>query len=378
MLGPTLFSIPLGFLIAAPLTALLVRLGRRTGALDSEGTPGHAKELRAVPNIGGIAVAAAALGPLAIGLLVLAFAPGLLDPIGLSGDSFAGRLESERPVWWTLVIGGVVMHVVGLVDDRRALPPLPKLFVQLGVATSVVVVGGLRLFTVLDDFGGAGIALSATLTVTWIVVICNAINFLDNMDGLAGGVAAIAAAIFMAATIINGQWFTATAFGLLCGGLMGFLVFNVPPARIFLGDGGSLVIGWLLAVLTVRTTFVDTADPDFALGTAWYGVLMPVIVLAIPIYDLVSVSLIRIRQGRSPLVGDQQHLSHRLVGLGLSRRSAVLVIWGLSAATGIGGIVLGSVQPWQAVMIGAQAASILLVLGLLESGARRWRDGVGG
>jgi len=103
-----------------------------------------------------------------------------------------------------------------------------------------------------------------------------------------------------------------------------------------------------------------------------------VIVLAIPIYDLVSVSLIRIRQGRSPLVGDQQHLSHRLVGLGLSRRSAVLVIWGLSAATGIGGIVLGSVQPWQAVMIGAQTASILLVLGLLESGARRRRDGVGG
>jgi UDP-GlcNAc:undecaprenyl-phosphate GlcNAc-1-phosphate transferase len=305
-------------------------------------------------------------------------APGMLGSFGVSADSFADRLDSERSAWWTIVIGGIVMHAVGLYDDRRALPPLPKLFVQLGVAAAVVVVGGLRLFTVLDAFGGAGIALSATLTVAWIVVICNAINFLDNMDGLAGGVAAIAAAIFMAATIINGQWFTAAAFGLLCGGLMGFLVYNVPPARIFLGDGGSLVIGWLLATLTVRTTFVDTADPDFALGSAWYGVLMPVIVLAIPIYDLVSVSLIRIRQGRSPLVGDQQHLSHRLVGLGLSRRSAVLVIWALSAATGIGGIVLGSVQPWQAVMIGAQTASILLVLGLLESGARRRRDGVGG
>jgi UDP-GlcNAc:undecaprenyl-phosphate GlcNAc-1-phosphate transferase len=378
MLGPTLFSIPLGFLIAAPLTALLVRIGRRAGTLDSQGTAGHAKELRAIPNIGGIAIAAATLGPLAIGLILLAVAPGMLGSFGVSAESFADRLDSERSAWWTIVIGGIVMHAVGLYDDRRALPPLPKLFIQLGVAAAVVVIGGLRLFTVLDAFGGPGIALSATLTVAWIVVICNAINFLDNMDGLAGGVAAIAAAIFMAATIINGQWFTAAAFGLLCGGLMGFLVHNVPPARIFLGDGGSLVIGWLLATLTVRTTFVDTADPDFALGSAWYGVLMPVIVLAIPIYDLVSVSLIRIRQGRSPLVGDQQHLSHRLVGLGLSRRSAVLVIWGLSAATGIGGIVLGSVQPWQAVMIGAQTASILLVLGLLESGARRRRDGVGG
>lgn len=378
MLGPTLFSLPFGFLIAMPLTALLVRLGRRTGALDSGGTSGHQKELRPIPNIGGIAIAIATLGPLLVGLLTLTFAPSLIESIDLGSTTigtFADRLGSEKTAWWTILLGGVVMHAVGVYDDRRALGPYTKFVAQLLVAIVVVVVGELRLFTALDLFGGAGIALSATLTVAWIVVICNAINFLDNMDGLAGGVAAIAAAIFMAATIINGQWFTAGAFGLLCGGLMGFLVFNVPPARIFLGDGGSLLVGWLLATFTIRTTFVDTADPDFALGSAWYGVLMPVVVLAIPIYDLVTVSLIRIRQGRSPLVGDQQHLSHRLVGLGLSKRSAVLVIWALSAATGVGGIVLGSVEPWQAVMVGAQTAAILLVLGLLESGARqRGRD----
>ena len=183
MLGPTLLSIPFGFLIAAPLTALLVRIGRRAGTLDSQGTAGHAKELRAVPNIGGIAIAAATLGPLAIGLIVLALAPGMLGSFGVSADSFADRLDSERSAWWTIVIGGIVMHAVGLYDDRRALPPLPKLFVQLGVAAAVVVVGGLRLFTVLDAFGGAGIALSATLTVAWIVVICNAINFLPQVTG---------------------------------------------------------------------------------------------------------------------------------------------------------------------------------------------------
>ena len=241
------------------------------------------------------------------------------------------------------------------------------------MALLVVFIGELRLLTALDAFGPAGVALSATLTVIWIVLITNALNFLDNMDGLSGGVAAIAAAIFMAATIINGQFFTAAAFGLLCGGLLGFLSFNVPPARIFMGDGGALLVGFLLAALTVRTTFVDTTEPDFALGNAWYGVLMPVVVLAIPIYDLFAVSILRISQGRSPMTGDQQHLSHRLRDLGMSSRNAVVVIWSLAVATGVGGIVLGSLKPWQAVMVGAQTAAILLVLGLLEAGARRGR-----
>ena len=363
--------LPLGFLIAAPLAAVLVVVGRRAGTLDSAGVQGHDKVLRSIPNIGGLAIAAGSLLPLLGGLIVLATMGDEIAVRFPSLESFTDRLGSQRRAWWTIVIGGIAMHVLGLVDDRRAIGPWFKLVLQLVFATTVVVVGDLRLVTVLDVFGPAGTATSAVLTVVWIVGICNAINFLDNMDGLAGGVAAIAAAIFLAATIINGQWFTAAAFALLCGSLLGFLLQNVPPARLFMGDGGSLLVGWLLATLTIRTTFVDTSDPDFALGTAWYGVLMPVVVLAIPIYDLVAVSLLRIRQGRSPLKGDQQHLSHRLVRLGLSSRSAVIVIWSLTASTGVGGIVLGSVAPWQASLVGAQTLFIILVLGLLEAGARR-------
>ncbi|MDA1026120.1 MAG: hypothetical protein O3A19_06795, partial [Planctomycetota bacterium] len=123
MLGPTLFSIPFGFLIAMPLTALLVRVGRRTGALDSGGTAGHRKQLRPIPNIGGIAIAVATLGPLLLGLLVLTFAPALIDSIDFGNASistFADRLGSERTAWWTILLGGLVMHVVGVYDDRRA------------------------------------------------------------------------------------------------------------------------------------------------------------------------------------------------------------------------------------------------------------------
>jgi UDP-GlcNAc:undecaprenyl-phosphate GlcNAc-1-phosphate transferase len=374
MLGPVLLLLPLGFIIALPVTTVLVRLGHRAGTLDSSGGAGHAKTLRPIPNIGGIAIAAATLVPLLAGLAVLTVAGDAIADLPVVGPAlatFSDRLGSERSTWWLIVLGGLVLHVTGVVDDRRALGPWTKFAIQLGVAATVVIVADLRLVTALDRFGPMGTATSAVFTVVWIVAVCNAVNFLDNMDGLAGGVAAIAAGVFLAATILNGQWFVAAAFALLCGGLLGFLTLNVPPARIFMGDGGSLLVGWLLAVLTVRTTFVDPNDPAFALGTGWYGVLMPLVVLAVPMYDLVSVSLLRIAQGRSPLVGDQQHLSHRLVWLGLSKRAAVIVIWALTAATGVGGIVLGSLAPWQAVMVGAQTGCILMVLGLLEAGARR-------
>ena len=342
--------------------------------MDSPGVAGHEKTLRSVPNIGGIPIAIGVLGPLFIGLLAMAIWGGeIVYRLVPEASDFADRLASQQRAWWSILVGGLFLHLIGLLDDRRPLPPWPKLGAQVLVALLVVFIGELRLLTALDAFGPAGVSLSATLTVVWIVLITNAFNFLDNMDGLSGGVAAIAAAIFMAATIINGQFFTAAAFGLLCGGLLGFLSFNVPPARIFMGDGGALLVGFLMAALTVRTTFVDTTDPDFALGGAWYGVLMPVVVLAIPIYDLFAVSILRISQGRSPMTGDQQHLSHRLRDLGMSSRNAVVVIWALAAATGVGGIVLGSLKPWQAVMVGAQTLAILLVLGLLEAGARRGR-----
>lgn len=368
MLPLSLLSLPLGFFLAVPLTAVLVRLGRRAGVVDSPGVKGHEKALRGVPNIGGVAIVIAAVGPIVLALLFLLFngPVWVAEWVPEAGD-FAGRLASEQGSWWSIVLGAIVLHVLGLVDDRRPLPAVPKLLLQVGVALLVVFGGDMRMLTVLDAWGPLGAATSGVLTVVWIVAITNAMNFLDNMDGLAGGVAAIAAAVFMTATIINSQFFTAIAFGLLCGALIGFLVYNVAPARIFMGDGGSLVVGFLLAALSLRTTFVDTADPDFALGSAWYGVLMPLVVLAIPIYDLLSVTFVRIRQGKSPLKGDQQHLSHRLLNLGLNKRSSVLLIWALAAATGVGGIVLGSLQPWQAIMVGVQTLAILFVLGLLEA-----------
>lgn len=255
--------------------------------------------------------------------------------------------------------------MIGLLDDRRPLGPFPKLIVQLICATVMVSWFDVRLLTLL------GPVASITLTILWIIVITNAINFLDNMDGLAGGVSAIAGSLFMIAALVNHQWFIAATLALLIGGLIGFLVFNFPPAKIFMGDGGSLVVGFLLAVLTARTTFYNEDAPAAALGGGWYGVFMPIVVLAIPLYDFVSVTIIRVFQGRSPFVGDQQHFSHRLVQRGLSKRGAVTVIWALTAITGIGGISLGQLQGWQAILVGIQTGAVLLLLALFEHASRR-------
>ncbi|MFO0895163.1 MAG: MraY family glycosyltransferase [Phycisphaerales bacterium] len=370
MTTAVLALLAVGLACSLPLTAILVRVGARLGALDSAGASGHVKALRPVPNIGGVAIAAALWIPLSLGLAAewLGLAPRAASLVPQL-QPLLPRLAESAPFGAAFLGGLLVLHVLGLVDDRRGLGPLPKLLVQAAVALVLAVGFDVRLLHLLDAWGPAGHAASVLLTVLWIVAVVNAMNFMDNMDGLAGGVGCIAALLLMTATILVKQWFIAGTLALLAGGLLGFLAFNAPlrrPARIFMGDGGSLVVGWVLAVMTVRTTFTAPSEDGYALGTAWYGVLMPLVILAVPLYDMVAVSAIRIRQGRSPFVGDQQHLSHRLVERGLSRRGAVMVIWALAFITGVGGVSLGTLAPWQAALVGVQTLAVLLVLGLLE------------
>jgi UDP-GlcNAc:undecaprenyl-phosphate GlcNAc-1-phosphate transferase len=366
----------LGWSIAATGTALLVRLGHRVGALDSPGAAGHAKRLRRVPNIGGIAIAVASVAPLAAGLAAATLDPSALSRIVPSLAPYAERVASEGGVWWAILAGGVVMHALGLVDDRRPLAAWPKFALQVLVAAGVTVTFGMQMIPMPEAWGGAGAALGVAITTAWVVIVVNAINFLDNMDGLAGGVALVGALVLCTAAFLVSQWFVAGALALLAGSLAGFLLFNAPwragsSARIFMGDGGSLFTGWMLAMLSVRLTCADPSDPDYALGGAWYGWLLPALALAVPLYDLLVVSSIRIAQGRPPWLGDQQHFSHRLVERGFSPRGAVMLIWLVAAIVGAGGLLIGSLRPWQALLVGMQAAAALGVLALLEAAPRR-------
>lgn len=390
MIALVLMLIAVGLSISVVLTAAMIGLGHRLGALDSGGVPGqHKAERRRVPNTGGVAIVWAIVLPIGAGLLLAGGLEAGKLPAWASaaGEHLAG-LRSESGDGWILLAGMLVLHVLGLVDDRRALGPVLKLTVMLAVTAGVVLATGSRMLTLLDGPAG-GIWLSTIVTVLWIVIVTNALNFLDNMDGLSGGVAAIASACFLAATLIQGQWFIGGMLALLLGALLGFLLFNFPwrargvdasgaprgGAKIFMGDGGSIVVGFLLGFLTVRTTYVG---PE--LGGGWYGLLMPMVVLAVPLYDLVAVSVIRLRAGRSPMLGDLNHLSHRLVRRGLSPRGAVLVIYVLTAVTALPGIGLGSLKPWQAALVGVQVVLTLALIALIEAKAEfgrtvHWPEG---
>lgn len=356
--------ISISFALSLVLTRVMIGLAPRINFVDKPG--GRKIHDNPKPLGGGVAITLGLILPLLAGVAAVRLYPDSVVQM-LNGNPDAQALvagaERQTPLTLALIGGIVLMHAMGLVDDRKALGPYLKLVVQL-LAAGVLVIGfNMRAMTFLDAHVG-GPWLSALLTILWIAAITNAFNFLDNMDGLSAGVAAICATAFLISTCLIGQWFVAATLACLVGSVLGFLIWNFPPARIFMGDSGSLVIGFVLGVLTVRTTFIASGQ-DFA--NSWHAVFSPLLVLALPLYDLIVVSAIRLSRGKSPFVGDRNHFSHRLVNRGMSRRTAVLCLYLVTAATSISAIVLpqvhGGLLPF---LIVAQTLVILGVVMLLE------------
>lgn len=377
-----IFIVPLfilvSFAITVPLASYLIRISRRFGLIDTQGPDQlHKRGGSRVPNTGGIAVFWALVTPMAMGMIAV-----WLVPLGWWQDNIPAIAEHREGLRRMTGMGGsilialAIVHMVGLYDDRRPLGPMLKLVIELTVAAALVLLADMRVLDFLATrYGAAGMVLSVLVSVAWIVVITNAFNMLDNMDGLSAGVAAICASLYLISTLIGGQWFVAVLAALLVGALLAFLLFNYPPAKLYLGDGGSLVIGLMIAIISIRTTYFGPRSVVPDQPGAWYGVLMPLMVLAIPLYDFVSVTLIRLAGGRMPWQGDQQHFSHRLVQMGMTRHAAVMVVWLCALATGLAGVMLGSLTKWQAVIAALQTVTILMLLAVLEVGARARRKG---
>jgi len=318
------------------LTLIIRGLARRHRFVDEpEGRKAHAQP---VPYGGGIAIFLSVVLPLsavaAVVLLLDAQGRPTWFPDAIYGD-FAVHIPgaaSKLPQLAAILAGGLVIFLLGLIDDRRRLGPWVKLVVQLAVAVGVAA-AGIRVTAFLHSE-----ILGAVLTVVWIIVITNAFNFLDNMDGLSAGVALIIGVIFVVVAAQSGQLFIALALVPFVGALAGFLPFNTSPASIFMGDAGSLFIGYFLAVLSVLFQFYSGPTVSFR------PFALPLIIFAVPLYDAVSVTLIRVREGRSPFSGDRRHLSHRLVQLGLSERLAVAAIHLLTLGIGLAAVLLYLVE----------------------------------
>jgi UDP-GlcNAc:undecaprenyl-phosphate GlcNAc-1-phosphate transferase len=217
-----------------------------------------------------------------------------------------------------VLIGATLLLIVGVIDDRRGVDPLAKLLAEVAAAM-LLVIGGIGVGFLPFAWMNVGV------TIFWIVGICNAMNLLDNMDGLSAGVAAIACVFFVSLAVIEGQIWVSIVAAVLLGAVLGFLYFNWNPATIFMGDAGSLVLGFLLAVLGLKLRFPQ-GDPQ----RTW---LIPILILAVPILDTTLVTLSRLRRGVPISSGGRDHMSHRLVRLGLSVRQAVSLIY-LAALVG--------------------------------------------
>jgi UDP-GlcNAc:undecaprenyl-phosphate GlcNAc-1-phosphate transferase len=206
------------------------------------------------------------------------------------------------------------------------------------------------------------------MSVIWIVMLINSFNMLDNMDALSGGVAAIICTMLALMLIVTPessrgqpQLFVAAMLLVMVGALLGFLKHNWPPASIFMGDAGSYFVGYWIAIASLLSTYTG------AKGTTPHAVLAPLCVLAIPLYDMVSVIWIRIREGRSPFQADKRHFSHRLVDLGMTKKQAVVTIYLATVTCSLGALLLPRTDVWGALIVLAIVFCMLALVGVLES-----------
>jgi UDP-GlcNAc:undecaprenyl-phosphate GlcNAc-1-phosphate transferase len=356
MLHAILGLVAASFVISWIVTCLIRPLAKRAGFVDRPG--GRKIHDQARPLGGGIAIFTGIALPMLAGMLYVHFAHPPADTAHIPWRAYWDGARQQTPLALEVLGAALTLHLLGLIDDRKALGAYPKLIVQLLVTGGLVAATDLRILTFLGPIP------SALLTVLWITGITNAFNFLDNMDGLSAGIAAICSTAFLIATLSIGQWFVAAELALVLGACTGFLCFNFPPASIFMGDSGSLLVGFMLGVITARATYLP---PGVQFANGWWSVLSPVIVLALPLYDLIVVSTLRIMKGKSPFVGDANHFSHRLVARGMSRRTAVLCIYLVTAATSVAAIILPWVNSsYPAMLLFGQTLLILGVVALLE------------
>jgi UDP-GlcNAc:undecaprenyl-phosphate/decaprenyl-phosphate GlcNAc-1-phosphate transferase len=284
---------------------------RRAGFVDD---PGVRKiHARPTPLAGGLAVFTGLCAVLAVG--------GFAVFAGLPDTQTVARVlhgfERRGAQLAAILAGAGGMLLLGLWDDRRELGAAPKFAVQLVIAAGLAAAGvRITLFIPSSVVGYA-------ITALWLVTVVNAVNFNDNMNGLCAGLAAVAAGWIACFAARHGQYLVAMMALAVLGSLLGFLPFNYPRASAFLGDSGSHLVGYLLAVLAILPHFFSARSPR---SNPW-AVLTPVLVLAVPLADLVVVSLRRTLAGKPFWIGDTNHFSHRLVHAGFSRPAAVSLLW---------------------------------------------------
>lgn len=325
----------LAFTVSSVLVPILIRLANRFGVVDK---PSQRKvHTEPKPLLGGIAIF---VGYSACFAVILAWV--------IPAD------DSMRSIFLALYASSSFLLVVGLIDDIRGLAATTKLVCQI-VAAGLLIAMGVRIRFWLETEW-----MQSLLTLAWFVIITNAFNLLDNMDGLSGGVGSLTAFLYFLLSIFVGERESACLLLALTFAIVGFLKYNFYPSRIFMGDTGSLFIGFNLAAFSAILTYLGHGP------AAHLPTVTPLVIFAVPLYDTASVIWIRIKEGRSIFKADKNHFSHRLVLLGMTHRQAVAVILLLTFAVGLMAVLLPKLTGAQGLLVLLHTMIIFLVIALLE------------
>ncbi len=347
------------FVVAALLSLMLTPMFRQLAVtldfFDRPAIQDHKRHGEATPLLGGLAIFTAWALTIALGALV----PFLLSTnkfVPTSLKSFLGGLLQVSTPLIVLVVGAALAVILGLYDDKRNMSAKAKLLWQFVIAALVASWGDVKIsFFISNAF------INWSLTVFWIMFIMNAVNFFDNMDGLAVGVAAIAFSFFTIAAACFGHYFVACLGAAGAGAAIGFWFYNHSPATIFMGDSGSQFLGYSLAVMGALTTYYQQGETFSHLA-----VLVPVFILAMPIFDLLAVVVIRTKQGKPIYIGDNNHISHRFANMGMSRKHAVLAVHLLALIIGLSALPLMWGDERTTIVCMVQTGCVLLFVTLIQ------------
>ena len=322
-IGPLLIIFMGALVLSVLATPMAKRVAKRYSVMDA---PSSRKiHANPVPLLGGAAIYLGVIGSLLL----------------------FGHLQYVQQTA-TILTGATLMSMLGAWDDKWGMSPPVKLLGQVAAA-SLLFFTEVRVEFLRNDW------LNYAITVAWVVTITNAINLMDNMDGLAGGVAAVSSVFFFLIATLTNQNLIAPLAVVLLGACVGFLYFNFNRASIFMGDTGSLFLGFLLAAVGIKLRFPENYDI-----VTW---MVPVLVLGVPIFDTTLVTVSRLRR-RIPISrGGKDHLSHRLVSLGLTRREAVMALYLLQGALGIAALVVMQADLLEGYSVGA----VVLVCAILAA-----------
>ena len=314
-------SVLVAFLVALITTPVVKTFAYKLGAID---VPKDNRRMHKVPipRMGGLAI-------------FLGFFLSVLIFVELT------------PQIKSMLVGAVIIVVLGVLDDIYALPAMPKLIVQI-VAALVAVLGGNQIAVLSNPnifssnpYWELGI-LSVPVSVLWIVAITNAVNLIDGLDGLACGVSTISSLTMLVIALAVSEGEVAVLMGALAGACVGFLPYNMNPAKIFMGDTGSTFLGFILAVVSIQGLFKFAAVISFA---------VPFLILGLPIFDTCFAFIRRIAHGQSPMHADRSHVHHRLIDMGLSQKQAVAVLYVISAILGVCAVVITTSGEMKAMLL---------------------------